>query len=169
MVVGIDTMVVIYAGLAPSKAKRSPEAEELRIRALMLLNQLRKEKCAIILPAICVAEILVPVAENKRGELAQVLADLFDCRPFDLEASAIAAKLRSEHDRRPKEEQYEDRVVLKADSMILATACVGGATKFFTNDDKMRRLGQIVIDCHPLPKDDPTDIFAREDLRRGTY
>jgi len=84
-VIGIDAMVLIYAGLAPrTSGGSSKKLDDLSVRAKILLHMCSKQ--TVIIPAIAVSEILVPVPEKQRGILIARLSDRFLCAPFDLKA-----------------------------------------------------------------------------------
>jgi hypothetical protein len=168
--VGIDAMILVYAGLVPSNdAPPNSHLVELGIRAKLLLYQLTRDHPAIILPTIAISELLVPVPPSKTGALIAALTEQFVCPTFDLPAAAIAADLWARHKKLPRESQYKNRHVLRADAMIIASVKAAGATAFYTNDKTCRTLASLVIPAHGLP-DKPTnleDIFVEGDIRRG--
>ena len=58
-----------------------------------------------------------------------------------------------------------ERDVLKADAMILATAKAAGATKFYTNDDKCRKLAILAgLQGCVIPRRDPHSLFSPKEL-----
>jgi hypothetical protein len=73
MTVGIDSQILIYAQVVPSKpGKKIPEhakehLKDLRRRSKLLLSLLQDE--IIVLPMVAVAELLVPVPASRRGLL----------------------------------------------------------------------------------------------------
>jgi hypothetical protein len=167
--VAIDSMIVIYAGLAPSKvASRPAELDELSVRSKLLLHQLLRRKATILLPAVAVSELLVPVPTAQRGTLVAALMKSFVCPPFDLEAAAIAADLWSRHREGRKDLQYGSRQVLRADAMIVSSARAAGATEFYTHDRKCRALASLVMTANDLPTPhELEDQFLADDIRRG--
>lgn len=165
MLVGIDSMVLIFAGVVPRKSAKSKEIEELRVRAQLLLHQKRDE--TVVLPTIAVAELLVPVPPAKRGQLIATVSGRFMCPSFDLPAAAIAAALWAHHAKLPTDLQYSQRHVLKADAMIVAAAKSAGATEFYSHDKKCRALANRIMKAFDLPTRDPNDMFLAEDIRRG--
>jgi len=157
-------MVLIYAGIAP---RSSQIDNELVISSKILLTKLTREKATVVLPTICVSEMLVPVEHDRHGTLLMQLQSLFLCYPFDIRASSIAAELFKQHRAMNEAERYRDRILLKADVMIVATAASAGATDFYSNDIGCRRLAGFVSNAHELPANDPNDMFLRGDLERG--
>jgi len=165
-VIGIDSMILIYAGLVPRKSgKLSKYLEELRVRSKLLLHMQGKD--TIVLPTIAISELLVPVPAARRGILLTELLARFVCPSFDLSAAAIAAALWSEHKKLRSDLQYKNRHVLRADAMIVATAKSAGATEFYSHDKRCRALADIVMTGRDLPTRDPDDMFIVNDIRRG--
>jgi len=159
-------MVLVYAGLVPRKSGKATKAsDDLAIRAKILLHMHRQD--VIVLPTVAVSEVLVPVPTSQKGALAATLSGRFICAPFDLPAAAIAAELWSEHKKLAKDLQYKTRHVLRADTMIIASAKAAGATDFYTHDKRCRALSNLVMTGKDLPKKDPNDIFLRSDMERG--
>jgi len=163
-------MILIYAGIVPSKSagKKSAQLEELQVRSKLLLHQLARQQAPIFLPTIAVSELLVPVPATHRGALIATLTERLVCPPFDLHAAAIAAELWVQHKNLPADLRYDDRQVLKADAMIVASAKAAGATAFYTHDKKCRALARLaVMSDRDLPTHDPDDMFILEAIRRG--
>ncbi len=164
--IGIDSMVLIYAGLVPRKpGKLSKNLEELGVRSKLLLLMHSEE--IIVLPTIAISELLVPVPAGQRGVLISELSSRFLCPSFDMSAATIAAELWSQHKKLPSGSQYTHRHVLRADAMIVAAAKSAGATEFYSNDKKCRALADIVMTGCELPTRDPKDMWLADDIRRG--
>jgi hypothetical protein len=167
-VVGIDSMILVYAGLVPqNEGTRSADFNELMIRSRLLIHQLATRKATVFLPTIAVSELLVPVPSAQKGLLIASLEERFVCSSFDLHAAALAADLWSQHNQLPADLRYESRHVLKADAMIVASAKAAGATDFYTHDRRCLALASLVMKAHDLPINDPDDMFIMDDLRRG--
>src|SRR5713226_4839145 len=136
MSVGVDAMVIIW-GLKKThhKGKKSTlqNVVEMQRRARILLETLAEEKETVVVPSVAVAEVLLGVDPNEHGHFIAELQARFFLPPFDLRATVIAAKLWQAHRELPKEETIE-RKHLKADVMILATAKVAGATRFYSHE-----------------------------------
>jgi predicted nucleic acid-binding protein len=160
-IVGIDSMIPIYAGLVPSKNKESKELTALCRRARILFHELQDH--TVILPTVAISEILIPVPAIKRGQVLATLAELFVCPPFDQRAASIAADIWSKHRSIPDNLQYDNRQMLRADAMIVASAKAAGATEFYTNDDKCRALAELVMSGRRLPKQSEK-LFIDEEL-----
>lgn len=158
-------MVLIYAGLAPRSSQGSAERDELAVRSKILLKM--HEDGTIVLPTTCAAEIAVPIPMALRAPFMGKLAERFTCHPFDLHAAAIAADLWQHSKKLPRSTHYKDRHLLKADIMVVASAKAAGATQFYSHDQKCRALAKHVMQAHDLPKDDPNDMFLKNDIERG--
>ena len=168
--VGIDAMILVYAGIVPSKNDAtSPQVIELSLCSNRLLDQLSRDEATIILPTVAISELLVPVPLSESGLLIRALAEQFVCPAFDLPAAAIAANLWASHKKLPRDQQYSNRHVLKADTLIIASAKAAGATIFYSNDRKCRALAGIIMEARGLPEkpSDLEEIFAESDRRSG--
>lgn len=165
-------MILVYAGIVPeNKAKKSEETENFRVRSLLLLDQLANSGATIILPTVAISEILVPVSPSKAHKMIDALQEQFVCPTFDIHAASIAANLWAKHKKLPRDHQYKERHVLKADAMIIASAVAAGATEFYSNDDQCRKLAANLIHARPLP-DRPHSLegmWVKGEIERGEY
>lgn len=166
MSIGIDTHVLIYAELVPAKDEvRSADFEELRDRSRLLLYRAAKKKDMIILPTVAISELLVPVPREQQGALITLLQQKFFCPTFDLQAASIAADLVARHKQLPRDLRYNDRKIVRADAMIIASARAAGASAFYSHDGKCRSLAGLIMKAHDLPEQDPDNpMFWREML-----
>lgn len=165
---GIDSMILVYAGLVLAKPEtKASDFDELQVRSRLLIFQLARRKSTVFLPTIAVAELLVPVPSAQKGVLIATLQSKFVCPAFDVHAAAIAADLWAMHSKLPQDLQYKKRHVLKADSMIIASAKAAGASEFYSHDKKCRALAALIMKSFDLPMNDPEDMFLEGDIRRG--
>ena len=169
MSVGIDSMILIYAGLAPVKAggAQSEEYADLCVRAKLLMHRLAREKVTVLLPTVAISEVLIPVPKSQKGALIAAIQKRFVCPPFDVAAASIAADIWSEHKKLPQDVQYCSRQVLRADVHIVASIYAAGGREFYSHDEKCRALASIVMKSYDLPTGDPEDMFLMDDIRRG--
>lgn len=169
MSAGIDSNVLVYAGVVPHKGTATEEFKRLRIRAKLLLHQLQKD--TIILPTVAITELLVPVPSHQKGLLITSLAERFVCPTFDLPAAAIAADLWAKYKKLPADLQYKGRHVMRADAMIVASAKAAGATEFYTSDKRCRTMAGLVMTARDLPtRPDartPDALFIMGEIERG--
>lgn len=142
MSVGLDTMILIWGLQRPHhKAKRTKQnVAEMQRRSRILLNELSASKEIIIAPTVAISELLCGVERKDHGPLVAEIQKQFFCPPFDLQACAMAADLWQFHETWPKDQQFQDRPLLRADVMIVATARTAGAYKFYSHDPKLRKL-----------------------------
>ncbi len=167
MIVGIDSMILVYAGFVPSNpGKRAADFEQLQFRSKVLLHQIVQGKGTIVLPTIAISEILVPVPKPEQGPLIALLTEKLFCPPFDVRAAALAADLWSRSKKLPQDQQYGSRHVLRADAMIVASAHAAGATEFNSHDRKCRALASLVMTAHDLPTHSE-DLFLPGAIQRG--
>lgn len=166
--IGIDSMVLIYAGVVPRKSGKTTDAlKELQVRSKLLLHMHMRRKDTIVLPTIAISEVLVPVPANQRGALLSELSQQFLCPPFDLRAADIAAGIWSEYKKLPGKSEHKNRHVLRADAMIVAAAKSAGAKVFYSHDKSCRALADLVMTGRDLPTNDPDNMFLADDIRRG--
>lgn len=148
--VTIDTMTLIW-GIQ----RKGPK--ELLTRTKWLFQQLEDHNAQVIVPSVALSEFLVPVATKSKSAIAQRMADRFIVAPFDLPAALIAAKLFGNSKKNlPDTPPAGTRNILKADTMIVATAAAHGATQFFSHDGKCRKLataaGMTANDLPEMPQ-----------------
>jgi predicted nucleic acid-binding protein len=168
VIVGIDSMILIYAEIVPSKeSSRAADFKDLRDRSKLLLLMAARKKDTILLPTVAISELLIPVPTSQMGSLIAVLQRKFVCPPFDLRAATIAADLWSQHKKLPQDQQYDKRQILRADAMIVASVLAAGATEFYTHDRKCQTLAGLVMTARDLPIRDPDDMFAMRDIAKG--
>lgn len=152
-----DSQVLIYAGVAPSKhTSRSPDFNELKTRSLILLHDIAEKQTPCILSAIVLSELLVHVPPNKKLQFSMEFAKQYVVAPFDMRASTISSDLWSTYLTETAKSRAglpkSDRVVARADCMIVASVCAAGATDFFSHDDNCRKFAKMAgMQAHDLP------------------
>jgi predicted nucleic acid-binding protein len=166
VIVGIDSNILIYAGLVPKSATGTKSAEQAALtrRAKILLHDLREAQ--VILPMDAIAELLIPVPIAKHGLLIGSLREIFTCPDFGDRAASVAADLWARYKQVPVDQKYDDRHVMRSDVKIIATAKANGATKFYTNDDTCRALASLIMTGKGLPTASD-DLFIDETLASG--
>jgi hypothetical protein len=86
------------------------------------------------------------------------LTKRFNCRPLDLQAASIAAEVWADYEAEAPadEDQYNDRHVLRADTLIVGTVKAAGVTAFYSHDRKCRALAKRVLSrVLDIPPRDP--------------
>ena len=145
----LDTNILVWG----SREGSDPKTKDLERRARILFELLERDKARVIVPSIVLAEFLVGVAPEEHTKVMEQFRQTFYCPPFDVAASVIAADLWRKHATYdPKDKQQ--RKILKADVLIIATAKVAGAQCFYTHDDKCRKLASEVMEARDLPTHD---------------
>jgi predicted nucleic acid-binding protein len=162
----MDAMVFIYA-IKRCKITHPPKDHDLRNRTLILLNHLDKENVRIVLPSVVVSEILAGIPHSDHGRTLSKLTQRFHVAPLDVAAASLAAEVWIKHRGLPKSEQMA-RNLLKVDSLVVATAKIGGARNFYSHDEGCRKLSAL---AGLVPKDLPThstDLLLDAELRTGS-
>ena len=153
---GIDSDVMIHAGVVPQKPGKEDSDKRKRSLALLRWGQERQ----MVFPTVALSEVLIPIAKDKRIAVIHTIKEFFVVHPFDEKAATIASDLWVRHKQLPKEEQYQERLVLKADVMIIASAVAAGATHFYSHDEKCRKLAELIIKgCQPISRDPGGNLF----------
>ena len=139
--VAVDTMTVIWAlrDAGPSVAKRDRSKQT---QAIELIDWLENNETEIIVPAVVIAEVLTPLDAQQERRFLQINASRFRPAPFDLHAASVAARLyRENQDLKTHYRAAEGPTrFFRADSLIVASAKVAGATDFYSDDNLCRQF-----------------------------
>jgi len=147
-IVAIDTHTLVWA------VRQQGSALELD-RAKWLFEQLQTENAQVLIPSVVLAEYLVPADRKQHPGIIEAINRRFLIKPFDVECASLAAELfKIGKPQRPSGVPM-GREVLKADTLIIATAKVHRAKVFYTDDANCRKLAQSEIDARPLPINSP--------------
>jgi hypothetical protein len=140
----------------------------------MLMAMLDNQKAKIVVPSVAVAEVLAGVEPAKHGPILAEFTSQFFCPAFDFTACSLAAKLWQYERGLPgtkgglPEGERNDRRLVKADMLILATAKIAGASIFYSHDSGTRRLAQEAgMEGKDLPQtsgDWIVDLEAKEEV-----
>lgn len=131
----IDSMILVWG------VRFQGQPEQLQ-RAKWLFQEFEEKQAQIIVPAIAMSEYLVPVKEKDHKDQIAVLSKRFIIAPFDVRCSSLAARLFSVGKKARDMGGKNARKVLKADTMIIATAAVHGAEVFYSGDLGCRTLAK---------------------------
>ena len=169
MSVALDTMVLIWGGLRGDVLvgeDTDANAREKRTKSVLLLRQLDARKETIIIPSIVVAELLCPLEPHEHGKFVAALTQRFFCPSFDIHAATIAAELFRYNKSLPVADQIR-RQTLKSDIMIVATAKAAGASVFYSNDSKCRKLAtKVRLKALDLPTHSE-NLFTDAEFKKG--
>lgn len=143
LVAALDTMAWIWAFKPPEHAKNNTERINCD-RAARLFIWLEERKAQIIIPTVCVAELLTPLDEAEQHQMLALISRRLRPAVFDLPPSALAARLHRQamEDRQKQKGDKPARHVLRADTLIVASARTAGATHFFTEDQDCRKIAE---------------------------
>lgn len=162
MIVGIDTMVVIWAlpdtakqGKKPGRlgapANKSQDIDEMRRRAKILLHELSDGGDIVVVPTISVSELLRGIDPQNHGTFLAELKNQFLLPGFDLPTAAYAAVLSQKSSTLPKDDGIA-RVCIKADIQIVASSKMAGATRFYSHERRVRNLAELAdMEAKDLP------------------
>jgi predicted nucleic acid-binding protein len=170
--VGIDTNILIYATRSQSQllaitdvAKRD-ECRKLSRYAIRLIDRLRNEEKPILLSTISLGEYLVKVKASDHSRVTKELESLFSIVGYSQKAASKAAEMAActSLPKRAAREQG-DRMVVAADTKIMASLIAAGATTIYLNDKRACQLGkQFVNTCMlPLVPTDLTELIEEKD------
>ena len=167
-IVCIDTNILVW-GI------RKEGPPDLKQYADYFFNQLDNDKddkgrsnAQVMVPTVVLTEFITPVkSSEERDKLIAELGKRFLIEPFDARDAALAATLwhygKTNRDRQnaPKDGQ---RAILRADTMIIATAKGHGATEFYSEDDDARAMAQKVgLTAKKLPRMG-SDLFEQSGM-----
>ncbi len=141
----------------------TPGQEGMISRTQALFEDLDASDAHIMVPAVVVSEFLTGLPKAQHQSLLEVLNRRFELPPFDVRTAAVAAGLwRDAAERNPqfREELKEafpgtQKVKIKADIMILATALVRKADILYTHDGPLRTIADGLIEVRDLPPPRP--------------
>ncbi len=154
--------------LRPPRGDDDERVRDLRTRARILLDILQEGNDRIVIPSIVVAEYLAGVPNDQRRKSLSEIQDRFYCPPFDAVSALLAADLFVRRSELPEEERGKDRIVIKADIQIVASAKTHGTSILYSNDRGLRSLAETVgIKASDLPMHHP-NMFVDRDIREGT-
>ena len=136
-------------GLRDKGRSQEPEKEE---RAQLLLRQLDDEEADVLIAAVTVAELLTPLKDREQATFLAELNRQFRVAPFDLSATALAADLYRLSKESEDPHSRPARRVLRADTLIVASLKMAGATTFYSHDRSCRKMAERAgMAAHDLP------------------
>ena len=156
-IVCVDTNILVW-----HIRKEGPP--DLKQYAGYLFKQLENDKddkgrsnAQVMVTTVVLTEFVTPVkSQEERDKLIAEISKRFLIEPFDARDAALAATLwhfgKTNRDKRnaPKDGQ---RAILRADTMIIATAKGHGATEFYSEDADARAMAQKVgLTARALPR-----------------
>lgn len=145
-----DTQVVAWA--LRDNDPEDDEHKEKITRANLLVTKLSNMKAVVVIPTIVISEVLARVDETNRSNFVSALQESAFLAPFDLKAAILAARLFNDHHTLVERGTTGDRRFFKADTMIVASAKIAGATEFYSFDERCRKMADAAgMDGRDLP------------------
>jgi len=128
------------------------------------MEHLEKTDTKVVIPAVVVAELLLPLPAEVHHAIVNLFQRAFMTAPFDLQAAVHFARIwQAQKDTGRIEELSQShgatRIELKADCMIVATALAKGVSCIYSNDVKLHKLAEGLIDVQEMP-----DILTQLEL-----
>lgn len=152
ILVGVDTQTLVWA-LDEIKSD-NPGKEQ---RALWLMRYLTEVKAQVVISTVVIGELLVRVDSFKHPEFVASLERRFLVVPYNVRAASKAAADYARMEDLKDSGQPDARKCFKADLMIVAQAWESGATHFFSDDGRCRKMAsRMGIEARPLPVLAPT-------------
>ena len=131
-IVAIDSMTLVW-GI------REEGPDEMCRRAKFLFSEFTREKTQVLLPSVVVAEYLTAAAKSSHEAIIDELKDRFHIVDFNEHCTSDAAHLFQIGKPMREKGKASERVALRADTMIIATAKTYGATTLYSGDKNLRR------------------------------
>lgn len=126
---GQDPIVAIDSNTLMWGIRRQGPPEQLD-RARWLFESFDREKTRVILSAVALSEYLTVYDPAQHASIVTALNERFVIMPFDVRCASLAATLFM--DGKPLRDLSIPgaRAALRADTLIIATASINGATTF---------------------------------------
>jgi len=176
LIIGIDTMVLIYAEVVPPKpGPRCEDYDELRARSKLLLLRISNQDM-IVLPTVAIAELLVPLTPTQKGPMILEFQERFLCYPLDIRAADLASGLWAQYKQGSQvpHEQAADQAqatstAIKRDALIVACARAANAERFYSHDGECRKLAELAgMEALDLPTGDTLEAkYLLRDIQAG--
>ncbi|MEM1255974.1 MAG: PIN domain-containing protein [Cyanobacteria bacterium P01_H01_bin.21] len=150
-VVCLDTQTIIWG----IKKESSPGQEGMIAKAEHLIHELEKQQVKVIVPALVLAELMMPIHESRYGHFLSSMNRRFRIIPFDTSAAARFATLwkkwRDKHPNDGKKKRQPTRAEMKTDFMIVATAISRKAECIYSEDTDIIKFAKGHLDVRSLP------------------
>lgn len=145
----VDTQVLIWG----VKKASSPTRAHMIQRAEDFIDECRKNKEILMIPAIALSEFLAGYDDADRPAMEQKMTASFYIAPFDALAASIAAEIWH---KKPAWQKIQSdltisRQCLKADLAIVATAIAHKAKRIIAEDAGVHAFSAGRILCDHLP------------------
>lgn len=150
-VVCLDTQILIWG----IKKEASPNQETMIVKASHLIRSLEEQKANVIIPSLVLAELLMPIEEERYGDFLSLMNRSFMIAPFDTKAAFCYGKLwrswRERNSHIKEKGSTPTRSKMKTDFMIVATAMSREAECIYSKDSDIIKFAKGNIDVRDLP------------------
>jgi predicted nucleic acid-binding protein len=146
----VDTHILIWG----IQREATPGQEEMIPRAQALLAQLERDRTQVVVPSVVIGEFLIGLPASEQPRYQDIISRRFVVVPYDLRASIHFARIwQQKRDANVFEElkaRGATRTLLRADTMIVATALAASATSLYGHDEHIERLAKGLIAYHDI-------------------
>jgi predicted nucleic acid-binding protein len=138
------------------KGDATPGQRDMIPRTKSFIESLNNDKeISILIPAVVVAEYLLPVPYNEHANVLKVFNESFIVAPFDADAASKYSLIWSTHKSSGTLDTLLKKNIgkneLKIDGMIVATAYSRNAQCIYSHDEGIRSFAQGFIDVKDIP------------------
>tara|TARA_Y100001937_G_scaffold50513_1_gene70332 strand:- start:51490 stop:52023 length:534 start_codon:yes stop_codon:yes gene_type:complete len=150
----LDTNILVFAIEGPSEPNQDTD---LKQRAELLVEKELEKESRVLLPTICLAELLAHNQRNRSKALEAYTRLGLEIRSFDTPAAMHYGRLYKAALAERKSASPSTRAILGNDALIAATALASGASRIYSHNTKdfrkwVKNLGDTlaVLDIPPL-------------------
>lgn len=147
----LDNHILIWA----IKEESTTGQEKIK-QAKYLFTQFKENSISVILPALVIAEFLMPVPVNEHTIIINLFDTHFVIAPFDTAAASKFSEIwQVKKDRGVLKKIIESgktKNEMRIDNLIVATAVVKKAEAIYSEDDGLKAFAQDFIQVLPLPE-----------------
>lgn len=153
-IVAVDSMTLVWGLRQVGTEKQCRDAK-------WLFDQFTARKTQVILADIAVSEYLTAIDPEQHSQVVETLKKRFLLCPFTTDCASQAAKLFRAGKQLRVQGIPGGRAILRADSLIVATAKIHGAGCLYSNDNDCRELANTISSAfgRDVPEAD-IDLFG---------
>lgn len=136
------------------KESSSPGQEKNIKDAKDVINHLEKTGNRILIPAVVLAELLMPVPENLHSMTLNLISRSFEICPFDAKAAVLSAKLwqglQSTEALALLKESGANKTKIKFDIQLVAIAITNEADYIVSEDSDIKKIAKGKIPVYSI-------------------
>ena len=133
----LDTNILVFAIEGPSEPNQDTD---LKQRAELLVEKELEKESRVLLPTICLAELLAHNQRNRSKALEAYTRLGLEIRSFDTPAAMHYGRLYKAALAERKSASPSTRAILGNDALIAATALASGASRIYSHNTRIRRM-----------------------------